>query len=74
MKEPFMYYEDRWNFPIANDMGFEIIEDELDIELDDNTKNKILYIYDYLIKNNISYEKFDDIFDKLYHEYEEEVY
>ena len=74
IKSLFLYYEDRWNFPICNGMGFEIIEDELDITLDDNIKNKISYIYDYLVKSDISYEEFDTIFDNLYQEHEEGVF
>lgn len=66
IKSTFYYYDDRWNFPKGNDIGFEIIENKVNRKLDTKTKKKILKVEKYFNDNEISYEDIDTIFYKIW--------
>ena len=67
VKSKFYYYDDRWNFPLGDNIGFYMIERDTNRVLDDKIKEKILKMEHYLNDNNISYVDFDDnIFDEIW--------
>lgn len=68
IKSTFYYYDDKWNFPYGDDIGFSIIENESDIEIDTFTKEKIYKIEKYLNDNNVKYEDIDLVFNKIWME------
>jgi hypothetical protein len=56
VRSAFYYYDDRWNFPYGDDIGFHIIESVTNKKLDNKIKDKIMKVETYLNDNHISYE------------------
>jgi hypothetical protein len=67
IKSKFYYYDDRWNFPFGNDVGYLMIEEETSKKLDSITKDKIIKIEKHLNDINLKYEDFsDDFFNEIW--------
>jgi len=66
VRSAFYYYDDRWNFPYGDDIGFHIIESVTNKKLDDKIKDKIMKVETYLNDNHISYENIDTLFNKIW--------
>jgi len=66
IKSTFYYYDNKWNFPYGDDIGYSIIEHKSNMKLDTYTKEKISKIDKYLNDNNIKYEDIDVIFNDIW--------
>jgi hypothetical protein len=66
VKSAFYYYDDKWNFPYGDDIGFYIIENKINQKLDDKIKQKITKMESYLNDNNINYEDGSRFFHKIW--------
>jgi hypothetical protein len=65
VRSKFYFYDNKWNFPVGDDIGFYMIERDSNRKLDDLTKEKILKMEDYLNNNNISYDDIDNVFKEI---------
>lgn len=66
VRSAFYYYDDRWNFPHGDDIGFYIIEKNTNKKLDVKIKDKIMKMEAYLNDNHISYDNIDGLFSKIW--------
>lgn len=57
-----IYYDCMWCFP---QIGFEIMENSIEIEIDDNIKSFIEYIIKEMNKKNINPNNWEDDFNKI---------
>jgi hypothetical protein len=62
----FYYYDNKWNFPYGDDIGYSIIEHKSNMKLDSIIKEKIPKMEKYLNDNNIKYEDIDVIFNDIW--------
>lgn len=66
VKSAFYYYDNKWNFPYGDDIGFNIIENNINKKLDDKIKDKIYKMETYLNNNQVGYEDIDILFNKIW--------
>ena len=66
VRSKFYFYDNKWNFPVGDEIGFYMIERDSNRKLDDLTKEKILKMEDYLNNNNISYDDIDNVFKEIW--------
>ena len=66
VKSKFYFYDNKWNFPIGDNIGFYMIERESGRVLNGDIKKKILKVEDYLNKNKISYEDVNNNFNEIW--------
>lgn len=69
IKPSFYYYDDRWNFPYGENIGYMLIEYKLGQPVDNETKRLIPIFEKYLNDNNIpedvSLNEFEEIWNKV---------